>query len=55
MRQESPRLKLASSPPGSATWVYLEDDGRLTVEWYDYGQEAQRSIGGDVAFLLHVG
>ncbi|MCW3095811.1 MAG: hypothetical protein JWL77_1429 [Chthonomonadaceae bacterium] len=49
------RLELSNSLPHTTTWVYIGEDGRLTIEWYDYSEEADRWMGGDVAFLLYVG
>lgn len=48
------RLELTGSLPQTVTWVYIGDDGRLTIEWYDYSDEAESMMGGDVAFLLYV-
>ena len=54
MKEQGERLRLTNSPPHSTTWIYLDADGRLTIEWYDYSDEAENSLGGDVAFLLYV-
>ncbi|HBY59520.1 MAG TPA: hypothetical protein DEH78_06830 [Solibacterales bacterium] len=47
-------VKLRGSPPGSSSTVYFSPDGTLVVEFYDFGEEAQSSMGNDVAFLLHL-
>lgn len=52
MSRKSRTLK--ASPPGSTTWIYIEDDGSLVVEFYDHGKEAESAFGNDVAFLLKV-
>ena len=48
------RRRLRASPPGSTSWVYIDDDRSLVVEFYDHGKEAEASFGHDVAFLLRV-
>jgi hypothetical protein len=47
-------VRLKSGLPSTATWVRLALDGTLTVEWYDYSEQAQRTFGNDVAFLLTI-
>jgi len=54
MSEPTERLTLADSLPHTVTWVYIGDGGRLTIEWYDFSEEAENSLGGDVAFLLHI-
>ena len=54
MQEPVKRLELSNSLPHTVTWVYIGDGNRLTIEWYDHSEEAQNSIGGDVAFLLHI-
>lgn len=41
-------------PAGSTSWIYLEPDGTLVVEFYDHGPEAEAHFGHDVAFLICV-
>jgi hypothetical protein len=48
------QVKLATNLPGSATWARIEQDGRLVVEFYDFGEQARDCFGGDVAYLLIV-
>lgn len=48
------RRTLKASPPGSTSWIYIENDGALVVEFYDHGREAEETFGHDVAFLLRV-
>ncbi len=39
----------------TASSVILKDDGSLVVELYDFGDEAERHFGNDVALLVTVG
>jgi len=48
------QVKLSTNLPGSATWVRIEQDGRLVVEFYDFSEQAHDCFGGDVAYLLIV-
>ena len=54
MSEPTKRLELSNSLPHTVTWVYIGDSDRLTIEWYDHSEEAENSLGGDVAFLLHL-
>lgn len=36
------------------TWVWIEDDGSLVIEFYDYSEDAQKCIGNDIAYILTV-
>ena len=51
---ERKSVRLRSSLEGSASWVRVLDDGRLEVEFYDYGEEAEAAFGNDVAFVLRL-
>ncbi|MDX2153781.1 MAG: hypothetical protein SFV54_23765 [Bryobacteraceae bacterium] len=49
------RARFPDSPKGSVSWAYYSDDGAtLVIEFFDYGDEAASSMGGDVAYLLHL-
>ena len=54
MEGERARARLSGGLEKTATWVILRDDGGVTVEWYDYSEEAHRWFGNDVAHLVHV-
>lgn len=55
MDGERARVRLSGGLTKTATWVILRADGGVTVEWYDYSDEAHRVFGNDVAHLVHVG
>jgi hypothetical protein len=54
MENERARLRLSGGLAKTASWVILRADGGVTVEWYDYSEEAQQVWGNDVAYLVHV-
>jgi hypothetical protein len=43
MSQEPQRIQLADDTKGTATWVYFDEAGRLTVELYDFSEDARAS------------
>jgi hypothetical protein len=51
---EPERFKLPGVLDRTASWVYVVDDGTLVVELYDFSPDAEKWLGNDVAFLLHV-
>jgi hypothetical protein len=51
---EPERFKLSGVLERTASWVYVVDDGTLVVELYDFSPDAEKWLGNDVAFLLHV-
>jgi hypothetical protein len=55
MEGERARVQLSGGLEKTASWVILRADGGVTVEWYDYGEMAQRMFGNDIAHLVHVG
>ncbi|HEV3089521.1 MAG TPA: hypothetical protein VGX96_20125 [Candidatus Elarobacter sp.] len=51
---ELERVKLRGGLDRTASWVYVTDDGTLVTELYDFSPDAEKWLGNDVAFLLHV-
>lgn len=54
MADERARVRLSGGLEKTASWVVLWANGGVTVEWYDYSEEAHRVFGNDVAHLVHV-
>ncbi|HEX2076479.1 MAG TPA: hypothetical protein VHG08_02185 [Longimicrobium sp.] len=54
MEGERARVRLSGGLQKTASWAILRADGGVTVEWYDYSEEAHRVFGNDVAHLVHV-
>jgi hypothetical protein len=49
-----PRLKLAGGPDKTVTWIWLDNNGQLKVEYYDFSEAAQRLFGNDIAYTITV-
>jgi hypothetical protein len=48
------RVKLSGGPDKTATWIWLDSNGQLKVEYYDFGDAAQRLFGNDIAYTITV-
>ena len=50
------KLKLTGGPEKTATWIWLDAEkcGQLKVEFYDFGELAQRMFGNDIAYTITV-
>ena len=48
------RLKLTGGPEKTVTWIWLDNNGRLKVEFYDFSETAQRMFGNDIAYTITV-
>ena len=48
-------MRLAGGPDGSASSVWLDADGNLKVEYYDFSSEAHAFFGNDIAYVLTIG
>jgi hypothetical protein len=48
------RVELRGVLDHTASSARIADDGSLIVELYDFSAEAEKWLGNDVAFLLHV-
>jgi len=49
---ETKKRKLSGGPDKTVTWIWLDDDGQLKVEYYDFSEAAQRLFGNDIAYNL---
>ena len=49
-----PRVKLSGGPDKTATWIWLDDNGQLKVEYYDFSEAAQKLFGNDIAYTMTV-
>lgn len=49
----SEKIKLTGGPEKTVTWIWLEN-GQLKVEFYDFGETAQRMFGNDIAYTITV-
>jgi len=47
------KIKLTGGLDKTATWVWM-NQGRLTVEFYDFSETAQEMFGNDIAYVLTV-
>ena len=47
-------VKLRGGLPHTSSSAEIRADGSLVIEWYDFSDEAQSSMGGDVAFFVIV-
>jgi len=52
---EEKRVRLRGVLAQTASSVTIGADGSLVVELYDFSDAAQKWLGNDVAFLLHLG
>jgi hypothetical protein len=50
------KVKLPGGPEKTVTWIWLESEtgGQLKVEYYDFGEMAQRMFGNDIAYTITV-
>lgn len=47
------KIKLNGGPEKTVTWIWLEK-GQIKVEFYDFGETAQRMFGNDIAYTITV-
>jgi hypothetical protein len=47
------KVKLSGGPDKTVTWIWLAG-GQLKVEYYDFGESAQRLFGNDIAYTITV-
>ena len=48
------KTKLSGGPDKTVTWIWLDDNGQLKVEYYDFSESAQRLFGNDIAYTITV-
>ena len=49
------KVKLSGEPDKTVTWIWLDSvEGQLKVEYYDFGEDAQRLFGNDIAYTITV-
>ena len=48
------RVRLRGGLPQTSSSAEIRPDGSLVIEWYDFSDQAQSSMGGDVAFFVIV-
>jgi hypothetical protein len=53
-QESSKRVKLSGGLDRTASWVYIDADDSLVIEFYDFSADAEDHFGGDIAFLIHV-
>lgn len=52
---EAKKVELSGGPDKTVTWIWLDaTDGQLKVEYYDFGEPAQRLFGNDIAYTITV-
>ena len=49
-----PRVKLSGGPEKTVTWIWLDNNDQLKVEFYDFSETAQRMFGNDIAYTITV-
>ena len=50
----SEKVKLTGGPEKTVTWIWLDSNGQLKVEFYDFSETAQRMFGNDIAYIVTV-
>ena len=50
----SVKVKLSGGPEKTVTWIWLDHNGQLKVEFYDFSETAQRMFGNDIAYTITV-
>lgn len=48
------KTKLSGGPDKTVTWIWLDNNGQLKVEYYDFSESAQRLFGNDIAYTITV-
>ena len=48
------RVKLSGGPEKTVTWISLNNNGQLKIEYYDFSEAAQRLFGNDIAYTITV-
>lgn len=48
------KVKLNGGLEKTATCIWLDQNGRLKVEFYDFSETAQRMFGNDIAYTITV-
>lgn len=46
------QVKLRGRLPQTSSSAYIRPDGSLVIEFYDFSDQAQQSLGRDAAFLI---
>ena len=49
------KIKLSGGPEKTVTWIWLDMNGQIKVEFYDFSETAHRMFGNDIAYTLTVG
>lgn len=52
--KEPNKLKLSGGPEKTVTWIWLDTNGQLKVEFYDFSETAQQMFGNDIAYTITV-
>ena len=50
----SEKVRLTGGPEKTVTWIWLDSNGQLKVEFYDFSETAQRMFGNDIAYIVTV-
>jgi len=45
------KVKLSGGPEKTVTWIWLDNNGHVKVEYYDFSESAQRLFGNDIAWM----
>jgi hypothetical protein len=48
------KVKLIGGPGKTVTWIWLDQNSQLKVEYYDFSESAQRLFGNDIAYTMTV-
>ena len=49
------KIKLSGGPEKTVTWIWLDMNGQIKVEFYDFSETAHRMFGNDIAYTITVG
>ena len=49
------KIKLSGGPEKTVTWIWLDTNGQIKVEFYDFSETAHRMFGNDIACTITVG
>jgi len=51
---DAKKVKLSGGPEKTVTWIWLDNNRQLKIEYYDFGEAAQNMFGNDIAYTITV-
>ena len=49
------KIKLSGGPEKTVTWIWLDTNSQIKIEFYDFSETAHRMFGNDIACTITVG